>query len=73
MWYAISMQRLIELILMEGNVTSQQYLQQLQTEIILVILEAQHGNMFFQQKDMCPYIVNVTLASSMMCLVAVPH
>jgi hypothetical protein len=62
MWCAISKQGLIGPIFVEGNITSQWYLQQLRNEVILVIQGAGHMNTtFFRQNGACPHTTNVVL------------
>jgi hypothetical protein len=51
----------------EGTITSQEYLQQLQNE---VILEAGHVDTFLQQDGVCPHTENVILGVVHVCLVA---
>jgi hypothetical protein len=62
MWCAVSSQGLIGPIFVEGTITNQWYLQQLQNEVILVIQGAGHvDTTFFQQDGACPHIANVIL------------
>jgi len=62
MWCAISKEGLIGLKFVEGTITNQKYLQQLQNEIVQVIQWAGYVNTtFFQQDDACPYRQNVIL------------
>jgi hypothetical protein len=49
------------LILVEGIITNQQYLQQLHNELIPVIQEAGQIGIFFQQGNVCPHIGNAAL------------
>jgi hypothetical protein len=53
-------QGLTGLILLEGTIRNQQYLQQLH-KIIPVIQEAGHVDTFFQQVNVCPHIANAIL------------
>jgi hypothetical protein len=56
----MSKQGLVGLVFVEGTVTNQQYLQQLQNEVILVIQGAGHVNMtFFHQNGACLFTANV--------------
>jgi hypothetical protein len=56
------MHGLIGPIFVEGTITNQQYLQQLQNEAILFIWGAGHvDTIFFQQDVSCPYMVNIIL------------
>jgi predicted glycosyltransferase len=51
MWYAISKHGFTGPISMEGTITNQQYLQQLQNEVILVIQGGGHVGTTFIQQD----------------------
>jgi outer membrane protein W len=60
MWCAIRKQGIFELIFVEGTITNQWYLQQLQNEVIPVIQGAGHvDTTFFQQDGAQPHRVNV--------------
>jgi len=59
MCFAVSRQGLIIPIFVEGTITNQQYLKQLQNEVIPVIQGEGHVDTFSQQDGACPHKVNV--------------
>jgi hypothetical protein len=65
MWRAISSEGHIVPTLMEGTITNQRYLQQLQNEVIPVILVAGHVDTFFPAEQCMPTYSRCTCAQTL--------